>query len=54
MDYELYERLLKLIRYAPVKRRKRVVESEPMPTNGFKHEYLDSIPKAHPETLDHD
>jgi hypothetical protein len=52
MDYELYERLLKLIRYAPVKRRKRVVECEPIPTKGFKHEYLDSILRAHPEALD--
>jgi hypothetical protein len=54
MDYELYERLLKLINYAPVKRRKRLVECEPMPKNAFKHEYLDSILKAHPEALDHD
>jgi hypothetical protein len=54
MDYELYERLLKLIHYAPVKRRKRVVECEPMPPNGFKHEYLDSILKAHAEALDDD
>ena len=54
MHYELYERLLKLIHYAPVKRRKRVVECGPMPPNGFKHEYLERILKAHAEALDDD